>query len=247
MGSTNVATLSQSLASTKLFGQQLDVSRQGAADKLRQRRAVRSACNSNRMQCSLCARVMQAGSGRGSDSSPRIHARRNIKENGAWKGLSMRRRKVSMPRSTLQDAERQTESGREPEEVEKIKKGLLGRPQALKLVDKYLESDDERSAVAVARALVGIEGGLRAFGTAQQVPQRQYTLQDLRLNKIEPVRFLSPTDSTLNKVRTTAQAALLSGIGSLYYFGHWDMTQLLGLVVGLLFVGSVDQVSTLFV
>ena len=38
-----------------------------------------------------------------------------------------------------------------------------------------------------------------------QVPKRIYTLEELRLNKIEAERFLSPADETLNTVRTVLQ------------------------------------------
>lgn len=39
----------------------------------------------------------------------------------------------------------------------------------------------------------------------QQVPKRIYTLEELRLNKIEAEKFLSPADETLNTVRTVLQ------------------------------------------
>ena len=39
-----------------------------------------------------------------------------------------------------------------------------------------------------------------------QVPKRIYTLEEMRLNKIEPTALLSPTDDTLNGVRTVLQA-----------------------------------------
>lgn len=38
-----------------------------------------------------------------------------------------------------------------------------------------------------------------------QVPKRAYTLEELRLNKIEPIKFLAPEDKTLNRVRTILQ------------------------------------------
>lgn len=43
----------------------------------------------------------------------------------------------------------------------------------------------------------------------QQVPKRQYTLEELRLNSIEAERLLSPTDNTLSTVRTALQACFL--------------------------------------
>ncbi len=49
----------------------------------------------------------------------------------------------------------------------------------------------------------------------RQVPKRIYTLEEMRLNKVEPTSLLSPTDDTLNGVRTIVQvgpaaAALLT-------------------------------------
>ena len=41
-----------------------------------------------------------------------------------------------------------------------------------------------------------------------QVPKRIYSLEELRLNKIEAERFLSPADETLNTVRTVLQVIL---------------------------------------
>jgi hypothetical protein len=41
----------------------------------------------------------------------------------------------------------------------------------------------------------------------EQVPKRIYTLEEMRLNKVEPTALLSPTDDTLNGVRTVLQAS----------------------------------------
>lgn len=40
-----------------------------------------------------------------------------------------------------------------------------------------------------------------------QVPKRIYTLEEMRLNKVEPTALLSPTDDTLNGVRAVLQAS----------------------------------------
>jgi hypothetical protein len=39
----------------------------------------------------------------------------------------------------------------------------------------------------------------------EQVPKRIYTLEELRLNKIEPEKLLSPQDNTLGNVRNVLQ------------------------------------------
>lgn len=38
-----------------------------------------------------------------------------------------------------------------------------------------------------------------------QVPKRIYTLEELRLNQVEPEKLLSPQDNTLTGVRTALQ------------------------------------------
>jgi hypothetical protein len=51
---------------------------------------------------------------------------------------------------------------------------------------------------------------LRGFGRARQVPKRAYTLADLRLNKVEPDALLSPTDATLDGVRSKLRNGALA-------------------------------------
>ena len=67
--------------------------------------------------------------------------------------------------------------------------------------------DGEVAEAAAVRLAAGLKQGgvLRAFDGGRQVPKRSYTLEDLRLNKIEPQRLLSPTDNTLTGVRTALQ------------------------------------------
>ena len=44
---------------------------------------------------------------------------------------------------------------------------------------------------------------------ALQIPKRIYSLEELRLNKIEAEKFLSPKDDTLSTVRTIVQVRTL--------------------------------------
>lgn len=67
------------------------------------------------------------------------------------------------------------------------------------------EGDEGEAAAMQLVASLKQRGVLRAFDSARQVPKRTYTLEDLRLNKIEPAKFLSPTDTTLSTVRTALQ------------------------------------------
>lgn len=41
--------------------------------------------------------------------------------------------------------------------------------------------------------------------TLVQVPKRIYTLEEMRLNKVEPTALLSPTDETINGIKSIAQ------------------------------------------
>ena len=74
-----------------------------------------------------------------------------------------------------------------------------------------------------------------------QVPKRSYTLEELRLNKIQAEQLLSPTDETLSGVRTGLQAAGLAGLTALFYGAHLQLEQLLSVVLGILFVFTADQ------
>lgn len=67
---------------------------------------------------------------------------------------------------------------------------------------------------------------LQAYGRGLQVPKRIYTIEELRLNKIEPEKLLSPTDESLNYVRNVTQGAAAAGLAALAYFtGGWQQQQ----------------------
>eukprot|EP00246_Nothoceros_aenigmaticus_P004584 TRINITY_DN16173_c0_g1_i3.p1 TRINITY_DN16173_c0_g1~~TRINITY_DN16173_c0_g1_i3.p1 ORF type:complete len:315 (+),score=44.36 TRINITY_DN16173_c0_g1_i3:120-947(+) len=83
---------------------------------------------------------------------------------------------------------------------------------------------------------------LRGFGEASQVPRRIYTLEELRLNKIDTARFLSPNDSTLGGVRRTLQIAAFAGAIAVWQTFQLDQFQALGIAVLLLLLGSLDQI-----
>lgn len=50
------------------------------------------------------------------------------------------------------------------------------------------------------------------------MPKRIYTIEELRLNKLEPEKLLSPTDVSLNTVRNIAQGTAATGLVALAYF-----------------------------
>ena len=91
-----------------------------------------------------------------------------------------------------------------------IRVHAISLQEAAQQIDRLLDAaarsqqDAEAPVTALVQTLKA-EGVLRAFGTAQQVPKRIYTLDELRLNKIEPESLLSPKDDSLNFVRNVAQ------------------------------------------
>ncbi|KAL3675031.1 hypothetical protein R1sor_024979 [Riccia sorocarpa] len=119
--------------------------------------------------------------------------------------------------------------------VEGTKKVDVNSRVWLSLIDAELQRGNEKQALELAKQLP-------AFGAAQLVPQRAYTLEELRLNKIEAEKFLSPVDKTLGSVRGNIQlAAVLLGV-SVWRILDLNQFQLLGAVLLFLFLGTVDQV-----
>eukprot|EP00877_Chromochloris_zofingiensis_P005161 jgi/Chrzof1/14646/Cz09g10190.t1 len=114
-------------------------------------------------------------------------------------------------------------------------------------LDTFLaQAIEERELEDKATALVEqatSSGSLQAFGNAHVLPKRIYTIDELRLNKIEPEKLLSPKDESLNGVRNIAQAAAFAGLGAVAYFSHFDVSKILGTVLATSFVLVFDQVS----
>ncbi len=79
--------------------------------------------------------------------------------------------------------------------------------------------------------------------TTPQVPKRIYTLEELRLNRIEPEKMLAPKDESLNRVRNIAQGAALAGLAAFAWAVGFDTSKVLGATLAGLFVISADQVS----
>ncbi|KAF7817875.1 hypothetical protein G2W53_023330 [Senna tora] len=119
----------------------------------------------------------------------------------------------------------------------------VSRRQIIEQVDKELANGDDRAALALVKDLQGKPGGLRCFGAARQVPQRLYTLDELRLNGIETTSLLSPEDSTLGSVERNLQiAAILGGLTAWNTIGLTPQ-QLFFTTLGLLFLWTLDLVS----
>jgi hypothetical protein len=123
---------------------------------------------------------------------------------------------------------------------------------------KQLAESDAAEDAAVALVLRG-RGGVRgsddattttptitpfaSFGRARMLPKRDYTIDELRLNKIEPEKLLSPRDASLIAVRNGAQAAALAGLVAAAAAAHWDPSQVLLALAAATFLFGVDAVA----
>lgn len=108
---------------------------------------------------------------------------------------------------------------------------------SLATLESLLKKDDQAAAVALAQE------ELPAFGSGKGVPKRSYTLEELRLNKIDTREFLSPEDSTLDDVRTKMQTAALVGAGAAYMTHAVATTTLVETIIAVAFLLTADQVA----
>lgn len=118
------------------------------------------------------------------------------------------------------------------------------RLQILELIDRELSNGNDRAALNLAKSSQGKPGGLSCFGAARQIPQRLYTLDELRLNGIETTSLLSPVDSTLGSIERTIQAAALLGGISAWNVLELSPQQIFYSSLGLLFLWTLDAVSS---
>ncbi|KAJ3679607.1 hypothetical protein LUZ60_017618 [Juncus effusus] len=114
--------------------------------------------------------------------------------------------------------------------------------KSLQQLDKELREGNDKAALSLVRDLQGRTGGLRCFGAARQVPQRLYTLDELKLNRIDTSSFLAPNDETLGSIERTLQIAAVFGGLSAWALFDLSQIQLLFISVGLLFLWSVDLI-----
>ncbi|CAN8255716.1 unnamed protein product [Cochlearia groenlandica] len=117
------------------------------------------------------------------------------------------------------------------------------RKQALEKLDSNLSNGDERAALSLVKDLQGKPGGLRCFGSARQVPQRLYTLEELKLNGINAASLLSPTDTTLGSIERNLQIA--GFVGGIVSWSVFDLSsqQLFYVTLAVLFLWTLDLVS----
>ncbi|XP_047263374.1 uncharacterized protein LOC107860360 isoform X3 [Capsicum annuum] len=76
-----------------------------------------------------------------------------------------------------------------------------------------------------------------------QVPQRLYSLDELRLNGIETVSLLSPVDATLGAIERNLQVAAVLGGSAAWYALDLSPQQILFVSLGVLFLWTLDLVS----
>ncbi|XP_021742414.1 uncharacterized protein LOC110708557 [Chenopodium quinoa] len=117
------------------------------------------------------------------------------------------------------------------------------RKQVLEKLDNELAKGDERAALSLVKQSLTQPGALRCFGAARQVPQRLYTLDELKLNGIEAASLLSPVDTTLGSIERNLQiAAVLGGVAAWNAF-ELNPQQLFYISLGLLFFWTLDLIS----
>lgn len=118
------------------------------------------------------------------------------------------------------------------------------RWKILEQMDKELSKGNERAALALVKDLQGNKPeGLRCFGAARQIPQRLYSLDELRLNGITTTSLLSPVDTTLGSLERNLQIAALCGGLTAWNIFEFSPQQILLFSVGFLFFWTVDAVS----
>ncbi|KAK3418493.1 hypothetical protein EUGRSUZ_H04431 [Eucalyptus grandis] len=117
----------------------------------------------------------------------------------------------------------------------------FSRRQVLERVDEELAKGNERAALGLVKDSQGKPGGLRCFGSARQVPQRLYTLDELKLNGIETALLLSPIDATLGAIERNLQLAALAGGLSAWNLLGLSPQQIFYISLGLLFLWTFDS------
>ncbi|XP_076928440.1 uncharacterized protein LOC143592392 [Bidens hawaiensis] len=121
--------------------------------------------------------------------------------------------------------------------------GELKRSLLLEQVDKELSKGDDRAALALVKDLHSQPGGLKAFGAAQQVPQKLYSLNELKLNGIETASLLAPKDNTLGTIERNLLIAAFLGFVSAWNAFDFGPEELLYISLGIFFIWTLDSVA----
>ena len=121
------------------------------------------------------------------------------------------------------------------------------RTEGLKELDACLaniDTEDQNAqdqATSIAERL-SAEGQLKGLGQGREIPKRLYTIEELRLNRIDTTALLSPEDSTLDGVQTQLQIALLALVVAVGV-ATADAGQAGAVLLGAVFFGGVDTIA----
>ncbi|KAJ9565066.1 hypothetical protein OSB04_001032 [Centaurea solstitialis] len=146
--------------------------------------------------------------------------------------LIINRNNVKILSSSSSSSEAETET-----ETSGVSSGKLEQ------VDKELSKGDDRAALSLVKDLQSKPGGLRCFGAAQQVPQRLYSLDELKLNGIEASALLSPKDNTLGAIERNLLIAALLGLISAWNVFDFGPEELLYVLLGVSLIWTLDSVA----
>jgi hypothetical protein len=120
--------------------------------------------------------------------------------------------------------------------------------KSFKALDDVLAKggNDETALMRTAASIIEdlqSSGVAQCFGKARSIPKRIYSLEELRLNKIDAAKLLSPDDETLNDVEAGMQAAFVAGAAASSFVDYFDLTRPAVALVTMVFVLGVDQVG----
>lgn len=123
----------------------------------------------------------------------------------------------------------------------------LSLDQELNTLDSVLQdgnmNDDtlQQRAMKIMQSLTEA-GTAKGFGKARAVPKRLYSLEDLRLNRIDTTKLLSPSEESVAKVEAQLQVSFLLLLVTISFVdGDISRAGILGFTV--LFLLTLDQIS----
>nr|GEU37997.1 reverse transcriptase domain-containing protein [Tanacetum cinerariifolium] len=120
------------------------------------------------------------------------------------------------------------------ESVDELRRVILEK------VDKELSNGDDKAALSLVK---DDDAPLKCFGAAQQVPQRLYTLNELKLNGIETSSLLAPKDNTLGAIERNLLIAALLGFVAAWNVFDFGPEELLYVSLAVFFSWTLDIVA----
>lgn len=123
----------------------------------------------------------------------------------------------------------------------------VGLAQQLQQIDSTIKSDNlsdaalQHQVVQVMRSLAEA-GAARGFGQARAIPKRLYSLEELRLNRIDTSKLLSPSEESVGKVEAQLQILFLLLLVTVAFIDG-DISRAGVLGFSMLFLLTLDQIS----